>query len=94
MTRSVKLTDQVLLGLARTVSFRTRFKSFKVLYEQLSSRGCGRCKKRRREGTLLPILKQTIAANPALIQAIKHQLKASTLIVFVREGKTVVKKSL
>ncbi len=94
MTRTVKLTDQVLLGLARTTSFRSRFKAFKALYQSLAARGCGRCKKRRRQSALLPAMKQEIAKNPALIQAIKKQLRASTLVVFVRKGKNVVKKAL
>ncbi len=94
MTRTVKLTDQVLLGLARTANFRSRFKAFKTLYENLGARGCGRCKKRRRQSSILPALKQEIAKNSSLIQAIKRQLRASALIVFVREGKNVVKKVL
>ncbi len=94
MTRTVKLTDQVLLGLARTVGFRTRFKAFKKLYENLGTRGCGRCKKRRKQSVILPAMKQEIVHNSGLIQAIKRQLRASTLVVFVREGKNVVKKVL
>ena len=94
MTRTVKLTDQVLLGLARTESFRSRFAAFKTLYESLGVRGCGRCKKRRRQSAILPALKQALVGNVALIQAIKRQLRASTLVVFVREGKNVVKKAL
>jgi hypothetical protein len=94
MAREVKLTDQVLLGLARTVTFRSRFKEFKALYENLGTRGCGRCKKRRRQSGILPALKQAIVKNSGLIQSIKKHLKARALIVFVKEGKSVVKKVL
>jgi len=94
MPRTVKLTDQVLLGLARTGSFRTRFRAFKALYESLGVRGCGKCKKRRRQSMLLPALKQQIAKTPSLIQALKKQLRADTLVVFVKEGRSVVKKAL
>lgn len=94
MNRVIKLTDQILVGLARTASFRDKFKVFKALYEGLAAPGCGKCKKRKRQNTLLPAIKQEILKSPKLVQAIKQQLHASTLVIFVRKGKTIVKETL
>lgn len=92
--RIVKLTDQVLLGLARTGDFRNKFSAFKQLYDSLGARGCGHCKNRRRQSVILPALKQSIIGNPALITAIKQQLHADSLIIFVKQGNMVAKKDL
>ena len=96
MARIVRLTDNVLLGLARTRNVRARLPAFKILFDALGRRGCGRCRKRnvRRQRDVLLSLKKAIVENGSMIRTLKQIIKADGLEIYVPNGKVVQKRVL
>lgn len=96
MARIVRLTDNVLLGLARMKQVRTQLPAFTVLFNALGRRGCGKCKKRNmhRQRDVLLSLKKAIAENGSMVRILKKITKADSLELYVPSGKVVQKRVL
>ena len=96
MARVVRLTDNVLLGLARMGNVRSQLPAFATLFKALGRRGCGRCKKKgaRRQRDVLLSLKRTIAENGSMVRILKKIIKADSIEIYVPNGKVVVKRVL
>lgn len=91
--RTVRLTDQMLVGLARSGSVRKAVPAFKTLFDSLSNAGCRTCnnakiKAQKRQGQVLLGLKQSIAnLEGEKLRQFKKMVSADTLIVYVRTAK-------
>ena len=96
MARVVRLTDNVILGLARMKNVRQQIPAFKALFESLGHRGCGRCKKKsvHRQREVLLALKKMLAENGSMVRLLKKITNADTIVIYVPKGKMVVKQSL
>lgn len=96
MARVVKLTDNVLLGLARMKDVRAKLPAFKLLFEALGRRGCGKCRKRSavRQRDAMLTLKRAIAENGNMARVLKTIVKADGLEIYVPNGRTVQKRVL
>ncbi len=96
MARVVRLTDNVLLGLARMKNVRAQLPAFKALFQSLGRRGCGRCKKKsvRRQREVLLSLKKAVVENGSMVRVLKKIIKADGLEIYVPNGKVVQKRVL
>ena len=96
MARIVRLTDNVLLGLARMANVRAQIPAFKMLFQSLGRRGCGRCRKKnvRRQRDVLLAVKKSIAENGSIARILKKITKADGLEIYVPTGKVVQKRVL
>lgn len=94
MARIVKLTDNVLLGLARMKDVRIKLPAFKSLFQALGNRGCGKCRKKKaqRQRDVLITIKRMIVENSNMARVLKSIVKADGLEIYVPMGKVVRKR--
>ena len=90
------LSDSVLIGFARNPHLRSNTSELKYLYNALVKGGGGcRCRKKRGSlGAALASLKYAVANSPGLAAKIKAHAKVQKLVVHVKVGNKLVRRTV
>jgi len=95
MAKVLVLSDGILLGFARDKMLRTQIPELRRVFAAIKRGGGCRCRKRRGNlGAALAGLKSAISTNPTLAARLKSRTKSTQLVVHVRKGNKLVRRTI